>query len=141
MTDIVTLVDLQQDHLIQLKQLIDAEKGALENQDADLLLSLASKKATILRSIQDNDAQLSRHEHANLLDEDEHLKMKVLSAKSLLSECQQLNSANSHLIELNIASINRLSQALQASRNTNSMTYDDKGKTSSSSSLGNDLKA
>ncbi len=141
MTDIVTLIDLQQDHLENLKTLIEAEKGALENQDAELLLSLANQKAQLLRSLQDNDTRLSNHQEADKLNEDTELRSRVEQAKQLLAQCQELNSANSHLIELNIASINRLSQALQASRNTNSMTYDDKGKTSSISSLGNDLKA
>ena len=55
--------------------------------------------------------------------------------------CQQLNNENASLIELNIASLNRFAQALQVSRNASSLTYDDKGKTSTISSLGNDLKA
>ncbi|HAY96065.1 MAG TPA: flagellar protein FlgN, partial [Shewanella sp.] len=52
-----------------------------------------------------------------------------------------LNEQNASLIEMNLASLNRFAQALQASRNASSLTYNDKGKTSTISSLGNDLKA
>jgi len=61
--------------------------------------------------------------------------------KEALAECKDLNAQNASLIEMNLASLNRFAQALQASRNATTLTYNDKGKTSTISSLGNDLKA
>jgi len=141
MSQITNIIELQHKLLAELKVTIAQEKSALIEQSADLLLSLATAKAKLLNDLKANDASLSTHPEKSLLVSDPRLAARVDSAKSLLAECQQLNTENSSLIELNIASINRLSQALQVSRNASSLTYNGKGKTSTISTLGNNLKA
>ncbi|MBE7213844.1 flagellar protein FlgN [Shewanella benthica] len=141
MSKINDIVELQFELLNKLKVIITDEKAALINQDADLLLSLASAKAGLLDELKSKDEALSLHDERALLISDVHLSARVASVKTLLAECKQLNSENSSLIELNIASMNRFSQALQVSRNASSLTYNDKGKTSTISSLGNDIQA
>ena len=141
MSKINDIVELQFELLNKLKVIITDEKAALSNQDADLLLSLASAKARLLDELKSKDEALSLHDQKASLISDVHLSARVASAKILLAECKQLNSENSSLIELNIASMNRFSQALQVSRNASSLTYNDKGKTSTISSLGNDIQA
>ena len=141
MSKINDIVELQFELLNKLKVIITDEKAALSNQDADLLLSLASAKARLLDELKSKDEALSLHDERALLISDVHLSARVASVKTLLAECKQLNSENSSLIELNIASMNRFSQALQVSRNASSLTYNDKGKTSTISSLGNDIQA
>ena len=141
MSKINDIVELQFELLNKLKVIITDEKAALINQDADLLLSLASAKAGLLDELKSKDEALSLHDDKALLREDVNLSARVASIKMLLDECKQLNSANFSLIELNIASMNRFSQALQVSRNASSLTYNDKGKTSTISRLGNDIQA
>ena len=141
MSKINDIVELQFELLNKLKVIITDEKAALINQDADLLLSLASAKAGLLDELKSKDEALSLHDERALLISDVHLSARVASVKTLLAECKQLNSENSSLIELNIASMNRFSQALQVSRNASSLTYNDKGKTSTISTLGNDIQA
>ncbi len=141
MNSINNIIELQLELLKKLKVLIKEEKEALKTQNADLLLSLAGDKAKLLDELKNNDDALSQHEHNSLLATDSTLLTQVSFAKELMAECQQLNSENSSLIELNIASMNRLSQALQVSRNASSLTYNGKGKTSTISTLGNDIKA
>ncbi|MCJ8302351.1 flagellar export chaperone FlgN [Shewanella sp.] len=141
MSKINDIVELQFELLNKLKVIITDEKAALSNQDADLLLSLASAKAGLLDELKSKDEALSLHDERALLISDVHLSARVASVKTLLAECKQLNSENSSLIELNIASMNRFSQALQVSRNASSLTYNDKGKTSTISTLGNDIQA
>lgn len=141
MSQITNIIDLQHKLLEELKVTITQEKSALIEQSADLLLSLATAKAKLLDDLKANDVNLSTHPEKSLLLSDSALSAKVNSAKKLLAECQQLNIENTSLIELNIASINRLSQALQVSRNASSLTYNGKGKTSTISTLGNNLKA
>ncbi|MPY24930.1 flagellar protein FlgN [Shewanella psychropiezotolerans] len=141
MSKINDIVELQFELLNKLKVIITDEKAALTNQDADFLLSLASAKAGLLDELKSKDEALSLHVDKALLINDVHLSARVASAKMLLDECKQLNSENSSLIELNIASMNRFSQALQVSRNASSLTYNDKGKTSTISTLGNDIQA
>jgi len=141
MSQITNIIDLQHKLLEELKVTITQEKSALIEQSADLLLSLATAKAKLLDDLKANDVNLSTHPEKSLLISDSALSAKVNSAKKLLAECQQLNIENTSLIELNIASINRLSQALQISRNASSLTYNGKGKTSTISTLGNNLKA
>ncbi|QDZ90326.1 flagellar protein FlgN [Shewanella decolorationis] len=141
MTEIAKLVDQQHAHLAVLKQIILKEKGALVDQNADLLLSLAEQKSKCLQELKANDDLLANHSDKSLLTEQIELSHKLAAAKEALAECKELNAQNASLIEMNLASLNRFAQALQASRNATTLTYNDKGKTSTFSSLGNDLKA
>lgn len=141
MTEIAKLVDLQHAHLAVLKQIILKEKGALVDQNADLLLSLATEKSHCLKDLQANDNLIAQHSDKPLLTQQRELVHKMAAVKEALAECKELNTQNASLIEMNLASLNRFAQALQASRNATSLTYNDKGKTSTISSLGNDLKA
>lgn len=141
MTELSTLLSHQHGILTSLKSLISAEKQALQDQNADKLLKLAQEKQQCLMALQANDQLMANHpEHTRLISDPE-LVEKVTLSKNLLAECKDINQQNSSLIELNIASLNRFSQALQASRNASSLTYNDKGKTSTISTLGNDFKA
>ncbi len=141
MTEIAKLVELQHAHLAVLKQIILKEKGALVDQNADLLLSLANEKSQCLKELKTNDDILAKHSDKSLLTQQVALVHKMAEIKDALTECKELNEQNASLIEMNLASLNRFAQALQASRNASSLTYNDKGKTSTISSLGNDLKA
>ncbi|MCH1931865.1 flagellar export chaperone FlgN [Shewanella sp. A25] len=141
MTPIAELVDKQQAHLVVLKQIIVNEKGALVDQNADLLLSLATEKSDCLKALKANDEFIAQHPEIALLTEQPDLAAKMAAVKQALAECQALNAQNASLIEMNLASLNRFAQALQASRNATSLTYNEKGKTSTISSLGNDIKA
>lgn len=141
MTEIAKLVDQQHAHLAVLKQIILKEKGALVDQNADLLLSLAEQKSTCLQELKANDDLLANHSDKALLTSQVELSHKMAVVKEALAECKDLNAQNASLIEMNLASLNRFAQALQASRNATTLTYNDKGRTSTLSSLGNDLKA
>lgn len=141
MTDITVLLDAQHQTLTLLKQLITEEKDALLKQDADKLLALAKDKLQRMSLLKATDEKLAAHPKAEQLTSVPELAQKVESAKAILAECKHINTQNSSLIEHNIATINRLAQALQVSRNATSLTYNDKGKTSTISSLGNDFTA
>lgn len=141
MSQLSIIIENQHQLLQELKVIISEEKSALVNQNAELLLSLASSKAKLLDALKANDDNLSAQPDVASLSSVPHLIELVNVAKMQLAECQQLNVENTSLIELNIASVNRFAQALQVSRNASSLTYNDKGKTSTISSLGNNLKA
>ncbi|KVW99934.1 flagellar protein FlgN [Shewanella frigidimarina] len=135
------LLDSQNQTLVQLKSLIVEEKASLSKQDADKLLALSKDKTQCLFNMKTTDEKLANHPHHNLLTTNVDLAQQVAQARAILAECKDINSQNASLIELNIASLNRFAQALQASRNASSLTYNDKGKTSTISTLGNDFSA
>ncbi|MCZ4336783.1 flagella synthesis protein FlgN [Shewanella colwelliana] len=141
MNSITDIIVNQHNLLINLKEVIEAEKAALIEQDADRLLDLASNKAKLLNEIKLNDESLSVHPDNAELKTNADIAKQVENATNLLEECKTLNALNGKLIEHSMASLNRFSQALQASRNASSLTYDQKGKTSTISTLGNNLKA
>ncbi|GIU43577.1 flagella synthesis protein FlgN [Shewanella colwelliana] len=141
MNSIADIIVNQHNLLINLKEVIEAEKAALIEQDADRLLGLASNKAKLLNEIKLNDESLSAHPDNAELKTNADIVKQVENATNLLEECKTLNALNGKLIEHSMASLNRFSQALQASRNASSLTYDQKGKTSTISTLGNNLKA
>lgn len=140
MNELTSLLDHQQSLLDELLVLIDAEKTALIAQDASELLRLAETKSAALLALKKNDDALSLHPDKQLLTEDQALVAKVEAAQATLLRCKQANQLNAQLIEHNEASINRLAQALQVSRNASSLTYTDKGKTSTISTLGNSIE-
>ncbi|QDF67713.1 flagellar protein FlgN [Shewanella sp. SNU WT4] len=137
---LTTLLDTQQTCLKQLELVITQETAALTAKQADALLTLAAEKNSLLDSLFHTDQALAVHPEHHLLTIDTNLAAQVAQCRQLLVICQDLNQRNASLIELNIASLNRLAQALQASRNANSLTYDGKGKTSTISTLGNNLE-
>lgn len=141
MTNLSHLLSSQHSVLTELKAVISQEKQALQSQDADTLLALACTKASLLDNLKHNDEMIAAQPDKSILETDATLSQQVSEAKSLLAECQQLNAENESLIELSLASLNRFSQALQVSRSSPSLTYDGKGRTSSISSLGNNLRA
>lgn len=141
MTNLSQLLSSQHQVLTELNAVISQEKQALHEQKADALLALASTKANLLTSLKQNDEIIAAQPDLALLKTDPNLSQQVSQVKALLAQCQQLNAENESLIELSLASLNRFSQALQVSRNASSLTYDGKGKTSSISTLGNNLQA
>ncbi|WP_153913934.1 flagella synthesis protein FlgN [Shewanella sp. TC10] len=141
MNELLQLLSFQHGTLSSLKKLVSAEKQALTDQDADTLLALAREKVTCLNELQQNDQKLANHPDKALLNSNAELAEKVEEAKVILEQCKDINNQNASLIELNIASLNRFSQAMQMSRNATSLTYNDKGRTSTISSLGSNLKA
>lgn len=140
MNELTSLLDHQQSLLDELLVLIDAEKTALIAQDASELLRLAEAKSAALLALKKNDDALALHPAKQQLTEDQALLGKVEAAQATLLRCKQANQLNAQLIEHNEASINRLAQALQVSRNASSLTYTDKGKTSTISTLGNSIE-
>ncbi|MCG9697179.1 flagellar protein FlgN [Shewanella sp. Isolate11] len=140
MTPITDIIAKQYELLTQLKTVIEAEKAALIDQDADRLLALANEKSQLLNEIISGDEGLSNHPDKALLTSQADLISQVDDSKQLLEQCKQLNALNTSLIEHSMASISRFSQALQVSRNASSLTYDGKGRTSTISSLGSNLK-
>ncbi|QLE86179.1 flagellar protein FlgN [Shewanella sp. Scap07] len=141
MSPINDLIDKQLALLANLKAVTEQEKQALINQSADELLDLAGKKSDLLNEIKANDMSLSAHPDVAQLKSNPELASKVATAQTCLNECQQLNSENATLIDHCMASVSRFTQALHASRNSSSLTYDGKGQTSTIATLGNDLKA
>ncbi|MGL4900269.1 MAG: flagella synthesis protein FlgN [Shewanella sp.] len=141
MTDIAKLLDSQHALLAALKQIIAEEKAALMSQNADLLLSLAAQKSQRLTELKANDDAIARHPDKLLLTQEAALADNMKAVQEALAQCQALNEQNASLIEMNLASLNRLAQALQTSRNATSLTYNDKGRTSTISTLGNNIKA
>ncbi|MGL4835115.1 MAG: flagella synthesis protein FlgN [Shewanella sp.] len=141
MTDIAKVLDAQHALLAALKQIIAEEKAALMSQNADLLLSLAAQKSQSLAELKANDDAIARHPDKLLLTQEAALADNMKAVQEALAQCQALNEQNASLIEMNLASLNRLAQALQTSRNATSLTYNDKGRTSTISTLGNNIKA
>ncbi|WP_133407584.1 flagella synthesis protein FlgN [Parashewanella tropica] len=141
MVQIAAILEQQLGLLTHLKQLIIDESEALSSQGGDRLLEIAKQKNECLNQLQQNNDTLGQPDTVEIIKSSEELLQKSEQGKQLLSECKSLNQHNSELIEKNIASFNRLSQALQASKNSSSLTYDDKGHTSTMSSMNKSIEA
>lgn len=133
------LVSSQQQTLLQLHTILTQEKHAIRDKHADVLLTLCAEKSAILSHLQNQDDTIAHHPSKHLLLTKISLIELMEQSQQCLEQCKQLNAENASIVAFNQASLNRFSQALQVSRNASSLTYNDKGKISTLSSLGNNI--
>ncbi|GLP94999.1 flagellar export chaperone FlgN [Paraferrimonas sedimenticola] len=141
MADLSQLLVQQKQTLAQLASIATEQKTALEAQNAERLLELNANQQQALVELAQTDEQIKVHPQQATLTQDTGLAEQVAEIKQQLASVQQQSQANKTLIDLNLASLQRFQQALMASRNANSLTYDDKGQTNTQSTLGNSVTA
>lgn len=138
---LILQLDEQYQNVCTLKNIIKDENHALIHSHSDLLLTLSEKKINILNEINRLNNIMNNNDINTLARTHTELTKKINQIKILMQECHDLNNANATLIEFNLARLNRFAQALQQCRNAHSLTYDEKGNTSTISTLGNNIKA
>ncbi|WP_028110210.1 flagellar export chaperone FlgN [Ferrimonas futtsuensis] len=140
-TTIHALIDAQQERLTHLLQLLQQETEALLERDADKIESLLKQKLTLLDQIGGGDKALEAHPHAAQIKSDNEAMAGVARCRDLLAECQLKNQHNSQLADQSLASLGRLQQLLNTTRNPNALTYNQEGTTTTGGRLGKVIKA
>lgn len=134
------LLNNQEAELTKLHALLSNELEILKNRELSLLEQASIEKETILNNINQLDQTISQITSLESLQQNDSHKEQVSRIINLLHECHKQNEVNGQIINNSQIAINRFKGMLQKSISNNTMTYDNKGKTSiSKSSIG--LKA
>mgnify|MGYP000261655061 FL=1 len=143
MTDtnaVTLLLNNQEAELTKLHSLLCNELEILKNRELSILEQASAEKEAILNKVNLLDQEISQSTSLELLQQDENHSEQVSRIINLLHDCKKQNEVNGQIINNSQIAINRFKGMLQKSISNNTMTYDNKGKTSiSNRSIG--LKA
>ncbi len=135
---LLALLERQKLILTKLDKLLKDEFAALKNRQAFSLPQISQQKQKLLNELNANDAAIGKLPESGELKTTFRSHMEEIQKQ--LQNCQRQNSVNGRLIQLSIASNRRLGMTLSKLKDRNSLTYDDKGSTHSSSSTGMDIQ-
>lgn len=135
---LLALLERQKLILTKLDKLLKDEFAALKNRQAFSLPQISQQKQKLLNELNANDAAIGKLPESGELKTTFRCHMEEIQKQ--LQNCQRQNSVNGRLIQLSIASNRRLGMTLSKLKDRNSLTYDDKGSTHSSSSTGMDIQ-
>ncbi|TKB47267.1 flagellar protein FlgN [Ferrimonas sediminicola] len=135
------LIDAQLGRLQALQDLLEQETQALLERDAETIESLLKQKLRALEELNQADQALANHPELTTLKADEAAMAGVDRCRQRLTLCKERNQHNSQLAEQYLASLGRLQQILNATRNPNAMTYNQEGTTTTGGRLGKAIKA
>ena len=139
MTDanVILLLNNQEAELTNLHSLLCNELEILKNRELSILEQASAEKEAILNKVNQIDQEISKNTSLEVLQQDINHSEQVSRIINLLRDCKQQNEVNGQIINNSQIAINRFKGMLQKSISNNTMTYDNKGKTSiSNTSIG-----
>jgi len=123
--DLTTALQQQLNALEQLKATLEQELELVVARDADSLLTLVEEKQVLLDNIDGNDALVK----ASQTELNEQQQQLLEEATATLKACQQQTEVNALVVEKSQIRVQRIRDLMIASRNKESLTYTNKGKT------------
>ncbi|KXJ54311.1 MAG: flagellar biosynthesis protein FlgN [Colwellia sp. Phe_37] len=131
------LVAHQLSQLAQLEALLNTEKEILQQQDPDALIKITADKNALLLAIQDVDNAIGQSFEFKQEKLAGNFNNELAEIKASLERSKKQNQVNGLIIHQSQIAVERMKTSLLVNHNKSSMTYDNKGKTSSGlSSLG-----
>lgn len=131
------LVAHQLSQLAQLEALLNTEKEILQQQDPDALIKITADKNALLLAIQDVDNAIGQSFEFKQEKLAGNFSNELAEIKASLERSKKQNQVNGLIIHQSQIAVDRMKTSLLVNHNKSSMTYDNKGKTSSGlSSLG-----
>ncbi len=127
---ITPLLNNQETELTKLHTLLCNELEILKNRELAILEQASAEKEAVLTKINQLDKEISHYTSLDDLQQDEIHREQVSRIINLLHDCKKQNEVNGQIINNSQIAINRFKNMLQKSISNNTMTYDNKGKTS-----------
>lgn len=123
--------------LEQLATLLNEEKGILQQQNPEALLTITETKNNLLVTIETLDKEITSSTDFHR-EKQQGLHQETLTqCKDMLEQCQQQNVINGQIIQQSQLAVERMKTSLLENHNKSAVTYDSKGKKSAGlSSLG-----
>lgn len=126
----ITLLQQQLNQLIQLENLLLAEKEILQQQKPDALIDITEKKQHLLSDIESLDEKIRTTPEFIEQYNNKQLPQQFQEIETTLSRCKALNTVNGQIIQHSSLAVERIRGSLLESRSRSSMTYDKLGKKS-----------
>lgn len=125
-----TLLQQQLSQLIELENLLLAEKEVLQQQKPDALTDITEKKQQLLSDIEQLDTKIKAN--AEFVEQlaNNLLPAQFQEIETTLVRCKELNTINGQIIQHSSLAIERIRSTILESRSRSSMTYDKLGKKS-----------
>ena len=131
------LVSQQLSQLLQLETLLNTEKEILQQQNPNALISITADKNNLLIAIQEIDNAIGQSFEFKQEKLAGNFNNELAEIKASLERSKKQNQVNGLIIHQLQIAVDRMKTSLLVNHNKSSMTYDNKGKTSSGlSSLG-----
>ena len=127
---VTPLLNNQEAELTKLHSLLCNELEILKNRELSILEQASADKEAILNKVNLLDKEISHYASLDALQQDENHSEQVSRIINLLHDCKKQNEVNGQIINNSQIAINRFKNMLQKSISNNTMTYDNKGKTS-----------
>lgn len=137
------LAELLEQQIAQLTQLMElqaSEKKLLVQRAAPALETLTDQKEVLLDQIQTLDEQIAEHPQKEIISTHPQLRDKRKQIIQLMESCQTNNEVNGQIVRMTLGRIQNLKQSIQAAYTGTTVTYTNKGKTSTGPS-GSSIKA
>ncbi|EGU39269.1 hypothetical protein VII00023_19826 [Vibrio ichthyoenteri ATCC 700023] len=135
------LVEFQLKNADDLSELLKKEQGAIAQRISKEIEMLARQKNTLVIQLQQTDERIGRHPDVESLKTDPELSQLVEKIRSLVAECQQMNTINGEALQRAQLSFHKLNNLMKQSQGKMGMTYTAEGHTRNISTLGTNLKA
>lgn len=134
------LLQQQLNNILQLVEILSAEKSILQQHSPSDLVEISQKKSDLLTAINDLDKNCK-----SLVDYKFYISSEIYSdllqdIENALQECKKLNKINGMIIDHSSLAIERMQNKLLENRSRSSITYNKKGK-KRGGTLGKSIKA
>ncbi|NTS75409.1 flagellar protein FlgN [Catenovulum sp. SM1970] len=140
MPSAIELIEQQIDNLDQFNNLLIEELDAFKARQAEQILTLAEKKASLLDAIKNQDQAIASLPDLDSLKQDPEFKQAVEKCDEYLSALKQQTAINERVIQTSLNNVSQLKQSMLTIKSANSMTYTKSGK-ATASTLGKGIKA
>ncbi|RKF19617.1 hypothetical protein DBZ36_03895 [Alginatibacterium sediminis] len=135
------ILETQQQLVEELLLLLDQEKLALEQEQAEHIIDLSKQKNVLLTSLESNDQLLSEHQQRDSIAQIPQLTSMRDSINVTLLQCQEKNDVLEKIIIASSQKTRTQREFLQQLTSGNSTTYDKAGQKNIASRLGKDYTA
>jgi flagella synthesis protein FlgN len=137
---VLSLLSQQQEHLLVLLSLLQAELNAISTRDIAALEQGSIEKSTCLENIQTLDQQISQLPNLSQLKTEAWFIESVKTVDAVLAQCKEQNEINRVTLEQSQLVIERFKHELLQNRGKSGLTYNAKGKPNVDN-LGRGIKA
>jgi len=137
---VLSLLSQQQEHLLVLLSLLQAELNAISTRDIAALEHGSIEKSTCLENIQTLDQQISQLPNLSQLKTEAWFIESVKTVDAVLAQCKEQNEINRVTLEQSQLVIERFKHELLQNRGKSGLTYNAKGKPNVDN-LGRGIKA
>jgi len=134
MSELIKAIEIQFNHLEQLKLVLESELHLISTRDPEPLINLLKEKESLLNLVQKQDELIKAEYQKTSESEKVEVQGLFTQIKDLVIQCQYRTSINQTAVEQGQLRLEHLRHLLLESRAKESITYDKSGRTQGANS-------